>query len=292
MNTKNQDLAIIEPTIPGLIPKKEMADLVRSFQVTGHEGTFTVDRFPTTEQRDKLIKRRAEINEMLDQKIVSISDGRALAGELVAQLLVSYGRMRSKDDALETAALYVIPLLNMPLFAVQMASADFINRRVTEYDRAAGRTVKVAVDWEPSTIRFAAVAQRHVDALRAEAWKIQGIIEAKYQDRIRPPSQESKDRVAAIVNQATRALTSDNGVRLADEMRRRLEAQHDSAVREDTAERQEYARLGIEPVMIGNRVMTVALARKIKPGLFTAADGRAKDERRQTADKRTRGARR
>ena len=246
------------PTFPGLLPDAEALMLADSFQTHIDGLELVVDRMPTAIDRQILARRSAAIDEAL--RPVS-ETGRAPAAEVIAGLLVGYGYIRNDPHAEQTITVYVKHLETIPLFAVRAACEDVKGGRVFDIDQRTGNRRPISPDKEPSTVRLRMVAQKHVDALKAEQWRFDKVLRAK-RAVAAPASEEERRRVAELFKGLQASLTAGvatEDVERAAELARKAEEGRRARDQEIVAE---YVELGIEPMKIAGVLISPELARQ------------------------------
>lgn len=194
MADKNQVATVAAPTLPGLLPDIEALRLADGLYVGIDGAEVLVRRLPTQVERQMLDRRRAEIEAVMAPVAASRGEGEN-ARALIAQLLTGYGNTRQDKSATDTRETYYQHLRKMPLFAIRRAIDDVLNFRVYDVDPKTGGRTPLSVDFAPSPIRMRAVAQKHVDALGDEQWRIERVLRARR--TIAPTiSEEERARVA------------------------------------------------------------------------------------------------
>src|SRR3990167_4735563 len=116
-------VAMREPTLPGLLPNVEAFELAKSSGATLDGFEMVIVRMPTAAERQIMTSRNAA----LSQALTPISESReaqAEAATVVASLLVGYGSTRRDKAAAETVTVYLEHLRRVPLFAIRAACED------------------------------------------------------------------------------------------------------------------------------------------------------------------------
>jgi hypothetical protein len=252
------NLALREPTLPGLLPDAEALALADSFKTELDGHRIILDRMPTAVERQMMVRRSSEIGAAL--KPLSIAQIPA-AAEAIAGLLVGYGYARGDRAAEQTVTVYVKHLEQVPLFAIRAACEDVKAGRVFDVDQRTGNRKPLNPDKEPSTIRLRQIAQKHVDALEAERWRFDKVLMAK---RALPPPADPamRKRIEKLffgLRERLAANMAGEDLAAAEDAVRKTEAKIESRRLEVAAE---YERLGVEPVSIAGTVVSPELARK------------------------------
>lgn len=247
----------LAPTLPGLLPNVEAMRLAGSFHtmIEGHE--VLVDRLPTAVERQQFWARAEAIADAL-RPIAGNRDDRAAAAAAIAAMLVGYGAGRKDKAAVETVAVYVEHLREIPLFAIKAACEDVKHGRVYDVEKRTGNRVPLDPDFPPSTIRLRSVAQKHVNELAGEKWRFDRLLRAKR--LIKPPISEA-ERARTI--EKIRDLQADMARSGAEvdlaETARKVRLAAEAQARGERLIVAEYEALGLEPVRSGGVLCSLSM---------------------------------
>lgn len=254
---KSKSLTVAEPTIPGLLPDRPIADMLATFEVDVDANyKIVANKLPTVVQRQMLETRREHLSRAL-APASQTAQAQAEMIKIVALWLGGYPRLAHADNV-GMAKAYADHLKALPLFAVRRAIESIKNRTARRYDRSVKAEVALDPDEVPSSSRVFDLAKKEMRAADGEAFKIDRLLAAKStMDGGRPDDPAMRKRVGDMLKQHAEDMR--RGSVFAKEIRDQMEEENrraaetrDRIVRESNLARDrailaDYERLGIEP---------------------------------------------
>ena len=250
-NKSEQGIALFEPSIPGLIPDRPIADLLAGFEVNHEDGRFVLNKPVQAVQRTMLQTRLSE----LDRVLLPISRSNQAQVDLMGILSIWLGgyTILAHADNVGIIKSYIDQLKELPMFAVKRAIEAIKNR--TARKMVKGQEVQLDPDQVPSALYVYDLAKKKMAAVDGEHWKITRVLAAKTTKDDRPViSPERRRELAEAIRGSVRTAAieaerlsggfEDEGA----EARRRQEKTDQLIARGNEMILREYDRIGCEPV--------------------------------------------
>ncbi len=241
------------PTIPGLAPDMEHADIVERFAaaIETERGYDALPKMPTVDERRALTARRDALMTKLRPFEMATAEQDRFA-QAFGLMVLGYPSMRNQEIRPITTA-YALDLGKLPLFAVLAAMEDVRQRRVKGLDP----------DWPPTSPRLFEIAQKHVEKDAAALLKVQRVMAVRKAHL--PPDPAMKERVGEL------------WITFAEALKHKLKTQQNASWEkyaekyktgesEDRMRLEQYRAEGFEPVYRSDgTLMTLSLVRTVSP---------------------------
>lgn len=277
MTTKSTSKAVTlsEPTLPGLLPSRPVADLVQAINARYEAGNIIATRLPNASERQMLEKRRGEIDRVLTPIGATATGVNILRTKILIPFFAAYPQLRFAD--VETMVdSYSMVLQTLPQFAITAAIRAIADGTARKQN---GRGAEVAFDASepPSGLEMRQIALKEVDRLRREMNDIDRTMKVRLVEKKIDYSPEHRERMTEKFDDLKRQLAAGMRPEKLERMGLRPDAseeQETAALKaeqdriNDAAERAserailgEYQSLGIEPQYTkGGQIVSPSIA--------------------------------
>lgn len=270
-----KDIATTQPALlPGLIPNEEAQHLVDDLlRLVGIDdaGREAIARFPTAVERQVMTRRLDELDHCL-KSIKFSEDGERQVDKALSMLFGGYPSLL-KANANEMVPLYIAWLQDLPAFALIEACRLIGAGKAIIKDPATGEKKSVGVGYVPSHseihILAADIANRGWD----EVIGINKVLRIKH---LMPKEIEMDNRAKALLrvqkmHQQAKRILSDPKISKEQEEAEAARRRELHLIRETANEEmrlQDWEAIGLEPLRVNGKAMTLALAQQLRPAYF------------------------
>lgn len=253
MTTKSTSKAIAtaEPTLPGILPNRPVADLVANINARYDGPELVAARLPNVSERQMLTKRHEELDRLMTPMGRSVQGAEMLRTRILAPFFGAYPKMAYADNETMVES-YTLVLQTLPFFAVQCAMEAIIDGSARKRN-GRGEEVPFNGSEPPSAIEIRQLALKEMESARAQMVGIDKSLRVKRLDHVVDQSPETRERISAefdgLVRQLAKGLRPDRLERMGLSRDASEDEENAAIQRENDRKRDEAARLSERDIL-------------------------------------------